>query len=244
MPAIIRWFKVTHDINADPELWELRELYGDRAAFVWLEILSIADRNNGFLGPDSPQLRTILASKCRVYSPKVRAILGWCLDKGWLVIDDGFRVAKWSKYNKTRDATKIPDGKNKTPLLYSPIQSETDHLKSKRATQLPDDFLVSDELKAWARENQLPDPDSEIQAFRDYHQSKGSTFRDWNAALRTWLRNAKKFAGNGRPPLATSQVPAYKPAPDEPRPSKEQQAKIQKMLADLGDKMGTGKFSA
>ena len=60
----------------------------------------------------------------------------------------------------------------------------------------------------------------------------------------TGLFPVGKVAGNGKPPLATSQVPAYKPDPTEPRPSKEQQAKIQKLLSDLGDKMGTRKFSA
>lgn len=35
----------------------------------------------------------------------------------------------------------------------------------------------------------------QLAAFRDYHAARGSTFRDWQAALRTWLRNAVGFAG-------------------------------------------------
>lgn len=40
----------------------------------------------------------------------------------------------------------------------------------------------------------------EWQAFCDYHDSKGSRFKDWDAAWRTWLRNAKRFGShtNGR----------------------------------------------
>ena len=30
--------------------------------------------------------------------------------------------------------------------------------------------------------------------FVDYHQAKGSTMKDWDAALRTWIRNAATFA--------------------------------------------------
>jgi len=34
---------------------------------------------------------------------------------------------------------------------------------------------------------------AEVEAFRDHHASKGSRFADWDAALRTWLRNAAKW---------------------------------------------------
>jgi len=119
VPTITRWFRVTHDINSDPEIWELRELHGDRAALIWLECLSIADRNQGLVGPDSPHLHAVLASKCRVYSPKVRSILTWCLGKGWLqvrpiftppfgtsssAIGNGLWISKWAKYNKRRES--------------------------------------------------------------------------------------------------------------------------------------------
>lgn len=116
MPSANRWFKVSDDINSDPQVWELREKFGDRAGFVWLEILSIANRNEGRLGPDSPQLRSVLASKCRVYSPKVRSILGWLLDKGWLQLDDGFRVAKYMKWYGSRKTMNSPIGNTRIPL--------------------------------------------------------------------------------------------------------------------------------
>jgi hypothetical protein len=37
----------------------------------------------------------------------------------------------------------------------------------------------------------------EVAAFRDYHVAKGSVFKDWQAALRTWLRNSVKFSKRG-----------------------------------------------
>lgn len=36
--------------------------------------------------------------------------------------------------------------------------------------------------------------DSEAEHFRDHHTARASKFADWNAAFRTWLRNARKFA--------------------------------------------------
>lgn len=56
--------------------------------------------------------------------------------------------------------------------------------------------------KAAAMHLQLP---AELDRFRDHHAAKGSTFVDWDAAFRTWLGNAVRFAsgtvnghGNGR----------------------------------------------
>jgi len=34
--------------------------------------------------------------------------------------------------------------------------------------------------------------------FRDHHAAKGSLFVDWDAAFRTWLRNAPRFSSGGR----------------------------------------------
>ena len=237
MPRIKRWFPVTQDINADPELWELRESYGDRAVLVWLEILSIADRNLGLVGPDSDQTRNQLASKCRTNRAKVGLILGWCRVRGWLASENGLRVVKYAEYHKTREPNRIPRRETTASLPSEP--SEPILLKSKRATQFPEDFEVSEEIQAWANKHQLPDPSSELEAFRDYHISKASTFKDWNAAFRTWLRNGKRFAGNGRPAptLTTSQVPAYKPRPTERRADPEVRDGLRKLVSDLTEKM-------
>jgi hypothetical protein len=68
----------------------------------------------------------------------------------------------------------------------------------KRAQQLPDDFEVTAEMTAWAREN-FPSVNAvfETQAFKDFHTAKGSVFKDWAAAWRTWIRNAAKFDRGG-----------------------------------------------
>src|SRR4051794_5006102 len=47
MPRIKRWFPVSHDINRDPEFCELSRRFGATGIRVWLELLSIADRNDG-----------------------------------------------------------------------------------------------------------------------------------------------------------------------------------------------------
>ena len=144
MPRRPRWFPVTHDINADPELWELRDLYGDRAALIWLEMLSIADRNAGLVGPDSDQTRNQLASKCRSSRVKVGLILDWCRTKAWLVSDNGLRIANYWKYHRTEERNQIPAG---SATRSPPNQTEPDQtLKSKT---LPNSVSVSDFTEAW-----------------------------------------------------------------------------------------------
>lgn len=64
--------------------------------------------------------------------------------------------------------------------------------KSKRAHQLPDDFEPTEKHRALAGELGVILID-EFAKFRDYHRAKGSTMKDWNAALNNWLRNAKDF---------------------------------------------------
>lgn len=71
----------------------------------------------------------------------------------------------------------------------------------KRATQLPDDFSPDDTAKNIAAELGVS-ISAELPKFRDYHAARGKPMKDWQAALRTWLRNAKAFA---RPVTVTQQ---------------------------------------
>lgn len=69
--------------------------------------------------------------------------------------------------------------------------------KTNKGTQLPEGFQPEDTHRQMAAESQI-DLDHEIAAFTDYHRSRGSVFKDWDAALRTWLRNATKFKPRSR----------------------------------------------
>ena len=77
-----------------------------------------------------------------------------------------------------------------------------------KGTRIPDDFTVTDDMKAWARENT---PDAvvalETAQFLDHWRAKpgkDGTKLDWTAAWRTWMRNAQKWGAerSGRPNLA------------------------------------------
>lgn len=77
--------------------------------------------------------------------------------------------------------------------------------KPKRATQLPDDFQPNDSNRKVAAEQGVSIAE-QLPQFRDHHMARGSTMKDWHAALNTWLRNAKKF-DRGRPGGQKAETP-------------------------------------
>lgn len=85
------------------------------------------------------------------------------------------------------------------------VDADASKTKTGRATALPDDFAPNETAEQLSGELGLSLPD-ELAAFEDHHKANGSTFKDWQAAFRTWLRNSAKFAQRqlspGRPALA------------------------------------------
>lgn len=70
--------------------------------------------------------------------------------------------------------------------------------KKKNASQLPDDFTLNETSLAYAKERGV-NITSEIDGFRNYHEAKGSTYKDWQAAWRTWCDNSVKFGRTSAP---------------------------------------------
>lgn len=70
--------------------------------------------------------------------------------------------------------------------------------QGKKATQLPDGFRPTDKHQALASELGV-DLRAEWAKFCDHHRAKGTTFKDWSAALNNWVRRAAEYGGNVRP---------------------------------------------
>ena len=85
--------------------------------------------------------------------------------------------------------------------------------KAKRATSIPDPFALEDTfVDALRKKHPSLDIGEQIDAFVDFHTAKGSVFKDWSAAFRTWCRNAVKFAE----PRTVIHKQALKPAAEGP----------------------------
>lgn len=132
MPRIRRWFHVSHDINSDPEVWELTDTFGDWFIRVWLQMLSIGDRNNFRIRGDrrwiEVGLSTLWKSNSKRYNHewrrnRVSMALDWMVNKGWIKFEsDGILICNQRKYNPSREAKEIPRGKSvaSPPILSSP----------------------------------------------------------------------------------------------------------------------------
>lgn len=66
--------------------------------------------------------------------------------------------------------------------------------KAKRATQAPDDFQITDAMRAWAADNNIRvDLERETVRFLGHHRAKGTTFKDWVQAWQNWMRKSEDF---------------------------------------------------
>ena len=99
-----------------------------------------------------------------------------------------------------------------------------------RATTLPADFRPDGTAEQIARDFGL-DIHAEETAFSDFHSAKGTTFKDWQAGFRTWLRNANKF---GQRATAARAAPVNKQEALEARNRAVGDAWVAKMLAQQG----------
>ena len=85
--------------------------------------------------------------------------------------------------------------------------------KSKKATSIADPFALEDiVVDALRKKHPSLDIGEQIDAFVDFHTAKGSVFKSWDAAFRTWCRNAVKFAE----PRTVIHKQALKPAAEVP----------------------------
>ncbi|CND49122.1 phage replication protein O%2C N-terminal domain [Yersinia pseudotuberculosis] len=95
------------------------------------------------------------------------------------------------KQGHTKD-TITKDNKDIKKIL--PEQKKSPSEKTSKSTQRPAGFSPSEAHTEMASEMGV-NLQSEFDAFCDHHEAKGSTFKNWDAALRTWIRNSAKYSG-------------------------------------------------
>jgi hypothetical protein len=132
MPRYTRFFPVSHDINADTEVWELTDKFGMTGLRAWLEILSIADRNEGQLPGLWSDYPRLLSARCK---STTRHLVDACqFITRWLVVDSQgtARVANYWKYHRRREPNQRPPNLTQPNLTKEKIKN-----KSPRSEKLP-----------------------------------------------------------------------------------------------------------
>lgn len=103
------------------------------------------------------------------------------------------------------EASNDADASGSLPGL-SAVESDSEPKAPKKRTRISEDWRPSPALMAWTREKHPSvDPNVEGPIFVSHHVAKGDTMASWDAAWRTWMGNADKFAtqrrtGYGRGP--------------------------------------------
>jgi hypothetical protein len=148
--------------------------------------------------------------------------------------DTGYQIRSWLKWNlsaeevervrtqeRNRKASPATSGKSGTgsgngsgnkgvkepgirvPYTDTETDTETSTGARKRATKRPEDWEPNQGHQRIADDLEV-NITNELAQFRDFHDAKGSTFKDWDAAFRTWLRNAGKWRTDRRNPNGTA----------------------------------------
>ena len=104
--------------------------------------------------------------------------------------------------DKGRDKTQRLEARDQSKKEEPIGSSKKNPAKSQRKpeVELPDGWVPNDANVQHALKKGLTpqEIDHEADQFRNYHHSKQSRFRDWNAAWRTWVGNSIKFGRSGR----------------------------------------------
>lgn len=202
--------------------WVLDAEVSDRAVRLW----AVLNRFAGEKGEANPG-RLRIAKRLRCSEKSVDRAMRELVQIGAVVAqaaydDAGDRTANdyylWPKTPVTRGgATVDPTGGDATDprggatadevrramLKESHVEGDIEGEavpapKAKRATPFPDPFTITEAMNDWTRTNARGvDIIAETEQFADYHRAKGSTMKDWEAAWRTWMRNAAKWRTNG-----------------------------------------------
>ncbi len=100
----------------------------------------------------------------------------------------------------SRSVPEIPSELNRTEHEGNRTEENTSPPKARRKAEvaIPEDFQITDKMRSWAVKS-VPtvDVDFETENFRDHARGHDRRQADWEAAWRTWMRNAVKFARNG-----------------------------------------------
>lgn len=210
-----QWFRMYHEFATDPKIQMLSEV--DQRRFLMILCLRCSNGCVTLQTKDVTLQDEEVTFQLRITREEFdktkhnlisRGMIDeWCNPTNWdkrqFVSDTSNDRVKRFRQKKKRYSN-VTSNADVTKCNALDTDTDTDNKKeiikekkNDRKRKLPDDFLVTIEHREFAIEKGLPDPDGEIDAFRDYWISTGKLKVDWNATFRNWLRNARKFNPRG-----------------------------------------------
>jgi uncharacterized protein YdaU (DUF1376 family) len=140
---------------------------------------------------------------------------------------------------ETNDNGALTNQSTNQPINHEPIVGGTalaaqSPKPAKRATQLTDDFYPNETGVTYAEERRVSLA-VELVSFRNHHQAKGSTMKDWQAAWRTWCDKAVEFGRAGGDAKKAAHVSFAQQAADIARTTVPSRADRDPALVQLED---------
>jgi hypothetical protein len=98
-----------------------------------------------------------------------------------------------------RDSSETKNKNDERRKEGSSLESTRKRAPRNPEISIPENWCPSDRnvADATVRGFSQQEIDSEADRFRDHHLARGSSFRNWDAAWRTWLGNARRFSAGG-----------------------------------------------
>lgn len=204
------WFRLYSEAVDDEKLRLLA--FEDR----WHFIAILCCKNNGILDTETTLMRRKVAVKLGLDLRELGEVARRLSEVG-LIDQETLQPIKWNdrqfKSDTSAERTRAYRDrlKHKRDVTVTPQDTDTDteeEIKEpsipsikksqakEKATSAPKDFEVTPEMFDWAVDQGLPEGRirTETEQFLDRNKANGKTYTDWNAAWRTWMRNAVKFA--------------------------------------------------
>ena len=163
------WVRLYYSILDDPEFIALSEV--DRSRYLALTL--VASRCANRVKNDAEYLKKML----RIDS---KPDLTNLFNSGFLLASRKRSATSKRKQNQTTEESISEESSTE-------VQSSTDKTRKRSvASECPTDFELTDQRRVYANSKGIDDVDGTWEHFRSHHEAKGSKFKNWDAAWRTW----------------------------------------------------------
>jgi hypothetical protein len=112
----------------------------------------------------------------------------------WTIEDKRDYQRAWVAKKRLSKSVEVCRSESNDVVAPTPASNSISKKKERRATALPPDFGLNPERVAYASKRGIRDVERVMEAFRAYHQAKGSTMKDWNAAWQSWCMKEPTYS--------------------------------------------------
>jgi hypothetical protein len=211
------WIKLHRELLRNPEWISLSDTQRGQLVSIWM----LAADKNGRVPDDA----NLIQRMC--YMQKAPDLN--------LLIERGFLDARVTPRRRQPDVTVTPQRRVEESRVE---ESAAAAASPKKGSQVPEGWEPSLETLELLKVKKGFPPAiiaSELERFRDYHRSKGSVFKDFEAAFRNWMSNAREFATarNGKAPVVTAGPwKPFVPAHEDPikPPLEDRERQLQRLM--------------